>query len=254
MMPPRSTRDEQQSRESFERDRNTFLAMVSHELRTPTTSILGWATLIREGGIHGETLEHAIQVIERNARLQKQLIEQLLDFSRINQGCLKLDAQKASLVPIIEAAVDTMLPLAKAKEIDLQVYLDASTSALMGDEARLQQVLTNLLANAIKFTPFGGSVSVRLEHYESHAEVRVSDTGQGIASEFLPHIFDPFWQASINKATPYNGLGLGLAIARQIVERHNGKIFAESPGEGKGTTFTIMLPLADEAVATNTQA
>lgn len=253
-MPPCSTCDEQKSRESFARDRDTFLAMVSHELRTPTSSILGWATLIREEGFSKETLEHGIKAIERNARLQEQLIAQLLDFSRINHGCLKLDAQKASLVPIIEAAVDMMLPLAKAKEIDLQVCLDAKTGEVLGDAARLQQVVTNLLANAIKFTPFGGRVDVRLERYESHAEVKVSDTGQGIASEFLPHIFNPFWQASVNKATPHNGLGLGLAIARQIVERHNGKILADSPGEGKGTTFTSRLPLADEAVATNIQA
>ena len=253
-MPRRSTRDEQKSPEEFERDRDTFLAMVSHELRTPTTSILGWATLIREGRIDGETLEHAIRAIERNARLQEQLIEQLLDFSRINNGCLRLDARKASLVPIIEAAIDTMLPLAKAKEIDLNVCLEASTGAVLGDPARLLQVVTNLLANAIKFTPSGGRVDVRLEGYGQYAELRVSDTGQGIPNEFLPYIFDPFWQASLNNATPHNGLGLGLAIARQIVERHDGMIFADSPGEGKGTTFTIRLPLADEADATNIEA
>jgi signal transduction histidine kinase len=166
--------------------------MVTHELRTPTSSILGWATLIREGQLNEKTLEHAIKAIERNARLQERLIEQLLDFSRINNGCLMLDAQKASLVPIIEAAVDMMLPMAQAKEIDLQVCLDASTGAVLCDAARLQQVVTNLLANAIKFTPSGGRVDVRLEPYESHAEVRVSDTGQGIASEYLPHIFDLF--------------------------------------------------------------
>jgi signal transduction histidine kinase len=225
--------------------------MVSHELRTPTSSILGWAMLIRQGRIDEETLEHAIRAIERNARLQEQLIEQLLDFSRINNGVLRLDRKRASLASIIEAAIDTMLPLAKANEIDLQVCLDASTGAVLGDVTRLQQVVMNLLANAIKFTPFGGRVNVRLEHYGSYAELRVSDTGQGIQPEFLLHIFDPFWQAGINNVTPHNGLGLGLAIARQIVERHNGEILADSPGEGKGTTFTIRLPLADGAVTTN---
>jgi signal transduction histidine kinase len=248
------THDGQKSREKSDLDRDTFLAMVSHELRTPTTSILGWATLIRGRGIDEETLEHAVKAIERNARLQEQLIEQLLDYSRFNSGFLRLDARPASLVPIIEAATDTMLPLAKAKEIHLYVYLDASTGAVICDAARLQQVVTNLLANAIKFTPFGGRVDVRLERRGAYAEVTVRDTGQGIAAEFLPYIFDPFWQAGTNQATPHNGLGLGLAIARQIVEGHNGKIRAESQGEGKGTTFTISLPLMDEAAATNLQA
>lgn len=248
------TRDEQKSRDKSAPERDTFLAMVSHELRTPTTSILGWATLIREGRIDEGTLEHAINAIERNARLQEKLIEQLLDFSRANHGCLRLEAQRASLVPILEAATDTMLPLAKAKEIRLYVYLDASTSAVKVDPARLQQVVTNLLANAIKFTPFGGRIDVCLERRGDCAEVTVRDTGQGIAAEFLPYIFDPFWQAGANKTTSHNGLGLGLAIARQIVERHNGKIVAESPGEGKGTTFTIRLPLDDEAVATDIEA
>lgn len=254
MMTQRSTRDEQKSQEKLVRDRDTFLAMVSHELRTPTSSILGWATLMREGRIDEETLEHAICAIERNARLQEQLIEQLLDFSRINQGSFGLDPRKASLVSIIEAATDTMLPLAKAKEIDLRVCLEASTGAVLGDPARLQQVVTNLLANAIKFTPFGGRVSVEHGRNGSYAEVRVSDTGQGIPHEFLPYIFDPFWQAGVNGVMPHNGLGLGLAIARQIVEKHNGEILAESPGEGKGTTFTVRLPLADEGDATNIEA
>jgi hypothetical protein len=254
MMPQCSTRDEQKSQEKFERDVDTFLAIVSHELRTPTSSILGWATLIREGRIDEATLEHAIKVIERNARLQEQLIEQLLDFSRINQGCFRLDPRKASLVPIIEAAVDTMLPLAKAKEIDLSVRFKASTGVVIGDPDRLQQVVMNLLANAVKFTHIGGHVDVQLERYESYAEVRVSDTGQGIRPEFLPYIFDPFWQARVNEGTFHNGLGLGLAIARQIIEGHHGKISVESPGEGKGTTFTVSLPLADQAARDESRA
>ncbi len=248
------TRDRLESRQQSDLERDTFLAMVSHELRTPTASILGWAMLIREEWIDKETLEQALRAIERNARLQEQLIEQLLDFSRINNGLLRLDPQKASLVMVLEAAMDTMLPLAKAKEINLHVYLDASAGAVIGDPARLQQVVTNLLANAIKFTPAGGRVEMWLERDGSYAEVRVSDTGRGIAPEFLPYIFDPFWQAGAGKATPHQGLGLGLAIARQIVERHGGRIDAESQGEGQGTTIRISLPLVDEAGATTPEA
>ena len=246
-------RDMRKNREESDRDRDAFLALVSHELRTPTTAILGWATLIRERQIDAETLAHAIKVIERNARLQQQLIEQLLDYSRGSNGCLRLDTRKTSLAPVLEAALDTMLPLAKARGIDLRAYLDAPTGAIIGDPARLQQVFTNLLANAIKFTPGGGRVDVRLSRRGSCAEVTVSDTGRGIPPEFLPYIFEPYRQADTDQATAHGGLGLGLAIARHIVEGHDGKIRAHSLGEGKGATFTVSLRLEDETAATNLQ-
>lgn len=246
-----STPDCRKNRENPAHDRDALLAVVTHELRTPTTAILGWATLIGEGQVDEETLAHAVKAIERNARLQEQLIEQLLDFSRVNHGCLKLDAQRVALLPVLEAAVETMVPVSRLKKIDLQASLDASTGAIIGDPFRLQQVVTNLLGNAIKFTPSGGRVDIRLVRRGSYAEITVSDTGRGIRPEFLPYIFEPFRQAGGDRPTAHDGLGLGLAIARHIVEGHDGKICASSPGEGKGTTFTISLPLEDVAAASN---
>jgi signal transduction histidine kinase len=245
---------QQKSKKVSNPDRDMFLAMVSHELRTPSHAILGWVQLIKEGQADEGTIAHGIEVIERNARLQAQLIEQLLDFSRVDNGLLRLDAQRASLVPILEAAIDTMLPQAQAKGIALHVGLDASAIAVICDPARLQQVITNLLANAIKFTPSGGRVGIRLARQGPYAEITVSDTGRGIPTEFLPHMFEPFRQAGTDKATAHDGLGLGLTIARHIIERHKGKIHAESLGEGTGTKFTITLPLADETTSLNLQA
>jgi signal transduction histidine kinase len=249
-----STRDRQKSKQVSNPDRDMFLAMVSHELRTPSHAILGWAQLIKDRRADEETVAHGIEVIERNARLQGQLIEQLLEFSRVNNGLLRLDAQRASLAPILEAAVDTMLPQAQAKEIYLDMELDASAIAVICDSARLHQVITNLLANAIKFTPSGGRVGIRLARQRSYAEITVSDTGRGIPTEFLPHIFEPFGQAGTDEATLRDGLGLGLTIARHIIERHKGQIHAESLGEGTGTKFTITLPLDDETASINLQA
>jgi signal transduction histidine kinase len=241
-----STRDRQESGEKSELDGNMFLSMVSHELRTPTSAILGWAQLIKDRPADEATIAHGIEVIERNARLQARLIEQLLEFSRVNNGLLRLDAQRAALVPILEAAIDTMRPQAKAKEIDLHMELDAPAIAVICDPARLHQVITNLLANAIKFTPDGGRVGIRFARQGAYAEITVSDTGRGIPTEFLPHIFEPFRQAGTDQATAHDGLGLGLTIARHIIERHEGKIHAESLGEGMGTKFTITLPLEEE--------
>jgi len=221
------------------------LALVSHELRTPTNAIVGWARLIKGGYADDRTLAHGIDVIERNARLQAELIEQLLDFSRVSNGLLRLDAQIISLGPVLEAAAATMLPQVLAKEIHLSVHVDTSTYEVVGDPLRLHQVVTNLLANAIKFTPAGGVVSIRLARRRAHAEITVSDTGRGISADFLPHVFEPFGQGAGNKATAADGLGLGLAIARHIIESHKGKINAESLGEGKGTKLTVTLPLLD---------
>ena len=227
-------------------DVKTFLAVVSHELRTPTTAILGWASLLREAPADGEAVSHGVEAIERNARLQAHLIEQLLDYSRANNGLFTLDARRASLVPVIEAAVETMLPQAQAKGVELRAGCDESAGTVVCDSFRLHQVVTNLIANAIKFTPPGGRVDVRLARRGSYAEVTVSDTGRGIRPEFLPHVFDPFRRAGGGRWVAHDGLGLGLTIARHIVEIHKGEIRADSGGEGKGAKFTITLPLDGE--------
>lgn len=229
--------------------RDICVALVSHELRTPTNAILGWAQLIKDGHGNEGTMSQGIEVIERNARLQAQLIEQLLDFSRVSNSLLRLDNQVISLAPIIEAAAATMLPQVLAKGIHLDVHLDTSTYPVIGDPVRLHQVITNLLGNAIKFTTAGGVVSIRLTRRLAHAEITVSDTGRGISAEFLPHIFEPFGQAPEHKATAANGLGLGLAIARHIIKSHKGKTKAVSQGEGKGTQLIVTLPLLDETAS-----
>jgi signal transduction histidine kinase len=208
---------------------------------------LGWVKLIKERAIDQETVARGLTVIERNANVQVRLIEQLLDFSRVNVGSLRLDTRKTSLVIVIEEAIDTMLPVAQAKEIDVRLSLESSTCAVIGDPVRLQQVMTNLLANAIKFTPSGRRVDVRLAQRESWAELTVTDTGHGIRPEFLPHVFEPFSQGNGEGPTAHDGLGLGLAIARNIVKGHGGEIKVESRGEGNGTTVTINLPLEDVA-------
>ena len=226
--------------------RDMCLALVSHELRTPTNAIIGWTRLIKDGRADESTLAHGINVIERNAKVLAELIEQLLDFSRVSNGLLRLDAQVISLGPVLEAAAATMLPQVLSKQIRLSVHVDASTYRIVGDPLRLHQVVTNLLANAIKFTPAGGVVSIQLARRQAHAEITVSDTGRGISADVLPHVFEPFGQATGNKATAADGLGLGLAIARHIIESHKGEISAESLGEGKGTKLTVTLPLLDE--------
>jgi signal transduction histidine kinase len=223
-----------------------FLAMLSHELRTPTHAILGWAELLKSRDVDDETFARGISAIKRNARLQAQLVEQLLDFSRIKTGSFSLDAQHIALLPALEAAIETMIPQALAKNIKLQEQLDPSPCWVVGDSFRLQQVFTNLLSNAIKFTPCGGRVEVLLTRHEASAEVQVSDTGRGISIEFLPYIFESFRQGGNGKGSEYGGLGLGLAIARHLIERHGGRISAESRGEGQGAIFTIHLQCAGD--------
>jgi len=220
-----------------------FLAMVSHELRTPTSAILSWAELLSAKPLDDETFTRGIETIKRNARLQAELLHQLVEYSRVSTGCLRLDSQKVALAETIEATVVTMAPLAKAKSIELRADLSRSDAFIMGDPYRLQQVFTNLLSNAIKFTPSGGRVDVGFVRREAYAETTVSDTGQGIDAESLPYIFERFRQANPMKVSENGGLGLGLTIARELVERHGGKMYAASPGEGKGATFTIHLPL-----------
>ncbi len=223
--------------------KDEFLALLSHELRTPLTSILGWSKLLADGDLDDVASKRALEIIVRNARAQGQLIDDLLDISRIITGKLRLNVQPVELAPMIESVVDGVRPAADAKGIHLRIALDSPTSPINGDPDRLQQIFWNLLTNAIKFTPKGGHVEVRLERIASHVEFTINDTGQGIDPELLPHVFDRFRQSDSSSTRRHSGLGLGLAIVRQLVELHGGMVKAESPGEGEGATFKVILPL-----------
>lgn len=229
--------------EAANRTKDEFLATMSHELRTPMTAILGWAHLLRTNRFSEDDLARALETVERNARAQTKLIDDLLDISRIITGKLRLDVRSVDLAAVIEAAVDATRPTAEAKAIRLQTVIDPQAGPVSGDTDRLQQVVWNLLTNAIKFTPKGGRVQVRLERINSHVEITVSDTGRGISAEFLPHVFDRFRQADGTTTRKHGGLGLGLSIVRQLVELHGGAVSAESAGEGQGSTFTVQLPI-----------
>jgi PAS domain S-box-containing protein len=224
--------------------KDEFLATLSHELRTPLTAILGWAHLLRGGQVRGEEAERALETIERNARAQSQLIDDLLDVSRIVTGKLRLELTPVSPDSFIEPALEAVRPAARAKGVRLRKVIDAGVGALVVDPARLQQVVWNLLSNAVKFTPNGGSVEVRLERVGSHIEIAVADTGAGIVPEFLPHVFERFRQADQKTSRRHGGLGLGLSIVRHLVELHGGSVRADSAGEGAGSTFTVTLPVA----------
>ncbi|MFL6337165.1 MAG: PAS domain S-box protein [Pyrinomonadaceae bacterium] len=224
--------------------KDEFLATVSHELRTPLTAILGWAHMLRTGQFNDESARRAFETVERNARAQAQLIDDLLDVSRIVTGKLRIDVRPVDPNTFIEAAVEAVRPAAEAKGVRLQKVLDTGTVSVSGDPVRLQQVVWNLLSNAIKFTPRGGRVQVRLERVNSHVEVAVSDDGAGIPPDFLPHVFDRFRQADQKTTRQHGGMGLGLAIVRHLVELHGGTVRAESGGEGQGATFTVLLPVA----------
>jgi PAS domain S-box-containing protein len=224
--------------------KDEFLATVSHELRTPLTAILGWAHLLRTGQLKDASGFTAIETIERNARAQSQLIDDLLDVSRIISGKLRIDVRPVDPNSFIESAIEAVRPAAEAKGVRVQRVIDTGVVTVSGDPVRLQQVIWNLLSNAIKFTPRGERVQVRLERVNSHIEIAVSDTGAGIAPEFLPYVFDRFRQADQRTTRQHGGLGLGLAIVRHLVELHGGTVRAESPGEGQGSTFTVLLPVA----------
>jgi PAS domain S-box-containing protein len=223
--------------------KDEFLATVSHELRTPLTAILGWAHLMRGGQLEGEGAERALETIERNARSQAQLIDDLLDVSRIVTGKLRLDVVPVSPRSFIDPAFEAVRPAAEAKGVQLQKVIDRGVGAVMGDPARLQQVVWNLLTNAVKFTPGGGRVQVKLKLVNAHVEIAVSDTGAGIDPEFLPHVFERFRQADQRTTRQHGGLGLGLAIVRHLIELHGGSVRADSAGEGAGATFTVRLPV-----------
>jgi signal transduction histidine kinase/ActR/RegA family two-component response regulator len=228
--------------ETATRARDEFLASVSHELRTPLTSIIGWIQLLREETDPAQVAE-GLETIERNARAQSRLIEDILDFSRINAGKLRLDVRPIELIDVIGAAVEIVRPAADAKGVNLETVLDPSSGLVSGDADRLQQVVWNLLSNAVKFTPRGCRVQVRLERVTSHSELTVSDTGEGISKEFLPFVFDRFSQADSTSSRKHGGLGLGLGIVRHLVELHGGTVQAFSSGLGEGSTFVVRLPL-----------
>jgi Signal transduction histidine kinase len=223
--------------------KDEFLATVSHELRTPLTAILGWAQMLQGGTLDEATAQRALGSIERNAKFQSHLIEDLLDISRISTGKLRLDVRPLELAPIIEAAVDAVRPAADAKGIRIEKTIDWKAGLISGDSDRLQQVVWNLLTNAIKFTPREGCVRITLERQQPHVLIRVSDTGQGISPEFLPYMFDLFRQGDSSITRSHGGLGLGLAIVRHLVEMHGGNVHAHSEGEGKGAAFIVALPM-----------
>jgi PAS domain S-box-containing protein len=226
------------------RIKDEFLATLSHELRTPLSAILGWSSLLRGRTPKPEELAKGLETIDRNARVQARIIDDLLDMSRIVSGKVRLEVQRVDLSAVIEAALETVRPAARAKEIRMHSVLDSPAGPVTGDANRLQQVVWNLLSNAIKFTPRGGRLQVVLERVGSHAEIHVSDTGQGIKPEFLPHVFDRFRQADASTTRRHGGLGLGLSIVKHLVELHGGSVRASSPGEGQGATFSVTLPLS----------
>jgi len=238
---------EQAARSDAERAnsmRDDFLATLSHELRTPLGAILGWAHMLRLPGVKEAERQHGLEVIERNARVQAQLIEDLLDMSRIVAGKMRLDIHLVDPVSFIDAALEAVRPAVDAKQIHLGTALDPAAGPIAGDANRLQQVVWNLLSNAIKFTAKHGTVDVRLERVDSQVEITVADTGIGIKPEFLPYVFDRFRQADSSPTRPTGGLGLGLSIVKHLVELHGGSVVVASPGQDRGATFIVRLPVS----------
>lgn len=227
--------------EQANRVKDEFLAMVSHELQTPLVAILGWSRSLRTSPFDQDSFLKSLETIERNAKIEAKLVEDLLDISRIASGKIRLNLSPVELKSVIEAAIATLHQTAQTKGIRLNSILDPLASSVLGDSERLQQVVSNLLANAIKFTLQGGKIEIRLDYVDSQAQIQVSDTGQGIPADLLPHVFERFRQAESSCSS--GGLGLGLAIAHYLVELHGGTIHAASPGVGQGSTFTIKLPL-----------
>ena len=238
-----SEREARSQAEQASRMKDEFLATLSHELRTPLNAVLGWANILRLGKRQGEELIQGLDIIERNARIQAKIIEDLLDMSRIISGKVRLDAQWIELAAVLNESIETLRSTAQAKGVRLQAMLDLFAGPIFGDPSRLQQVFWNLLNNAIKFTPKDGKVEVLLKRAGSEVEVTVVDTGEGIAPGFLPYVFDRFQQGDASTTRRHGGLGLGLAIVKELVELHGGTVRVESEGLGKGATFTVRLPL-----------
>jgi PAS domain S-box-containing protein len=235
--------DLREQAEAANHAKDDFLAMLGHELRTPLTAIMGWSRMLRLGLIEPEAQGEAVEAIERAAKTQTQLIEDLLDVSRIVSGKLRLEVQPVDLTDVIPAALSAVKPAANAHSIRLQVVLDPSAGPIAGDPDRLQQIVWNLLSNAVKFTPKNGHIQVRLQRVNSHAELTVSDSGKGIAPDFLPHVFERFLQAESATTRSHGGLGLGLSIVRSLVELHGGTVEARSEGENRGAAFIVRLPM-----------
>ena len=229
------------------RAKDEFLAILSHELRTPLNAILGWSRMLRDGHVAPARVPHAISVIERNAQIQTQLVEDLLDVSRIISGKLRLDMRSIDLPPIVQSAMDAIRPATTNKNITVRARIEPGVGTVNGDPDRIEQIVWNLLANAVKFTDSGGEIQIDLREADGAAEIVVSDTGQGMAPEFLPHIFDRFRQADGGTSRKHGGLGLGLALVRALAEAHGGTVEARSPGLGKGAVFTARLPLQNVA-------
>jgi len=238
------------SAEESNRLKDEFLATVSHELRTPLTAILGWSRMLQGESLESDMAARAIETIKRNAKAQAQIIDDILDVSRIITGNLYLELHPIEIAPVLESAINVVRPTAEAKGIHIEVAFAPEPAAVPGDSNRLQQVFWNLLSNAVKFTSAGGKVTVQLRYVNSKVEVEVSDTGQGITAEFLPFVFDRFRQADSTSTRQHGGLGLGLAIARHLIEIHGGRIEARSGGNGQGASFTVTLPLAGSVVET----
>ncbi len=221
-----------------------FLATLSHELRTPLSSILGWAQLLRTQKLEPDEIADALAIIERNSLLQCRLIDDFLDASQIVTGTMQLHVRPISLISVIQAAVDVVLPAAQAKHSNIKWTLDARADRIFGDDDRLQQVVGHLLSNAVEFTTVNGVIDIALKAVEGHAQIVVSDNGEGIAAEFVPHVFDRFRQADGSTSRKHGGLGIGLAIVRHVVELHGGTVRAESAGKDCGAQFFVLLPLA----------
>jgi PAS domain S-box-containing protein len=229
--------------EEANRLKDQFIATVSHELRTPLNSILGWTNLMRGGRLDAQGTERAMETVERNAKLQAKLIDDLLDASRLMSGKLHLEKRPVEIGVVLESAVDAVQPQAEAKDLRIESRIDTDTGMVLADPGRLHQIFSNLLSNSVKFTPAGGGITVRLERAGSQARISVRDTGPGISAEFLPHVFESFRQGDNANTRSHGGLGLGLSIVKNLVELHEGMVRAESEGEGKGATFTVELPL-----------
>lgn len=247
----RLLRDAERARgqaETAARVKDEFLSTLSHELRTPLTAIVGWTYLLRGGRLDEATAARGLEAIERNAEAQAQVISDILDLSRMVGAKFRLNVRPLQLAPIAAAALEPLMPAATAKALKVQTVLDPAAGLVVGDPDRLRQVVWNLAANAVKFTPRGGRVTVRVERIP-HGDVRlvVEDTGEGIAADFLPHVFERFRQGDASNTRSHGGLGLGLAVVRHLVELHGGTIEARSEGEGRGAAFTVVLPLADPA-------
>lgn len=226
-----------------DRSKDEFLANLSHELRGPLNAVVSWTRVLRAAGLDAAVSARALEAIEQSAQDQTRLINDLLDVSRIIAGKLRLDLQRVELFPVMEAILNAVRPAADTKDIGLEIQLDPSVGSVSGDPERLGQVFSNLLSNAVKFTPAGGTITVRLDRSDSEAVITVSDTGQGISSDFLPHVFERFRQADSTITRLHSGLGLGLAIVKHLVELHGGSVRADSPGDNHGATFTVTLPL-----------